>query len=105
MAGSIVISKTSTRDLRTIDFAWLVDELRKKSDGSAPILAKILWPHDEAGIDLIQADDLDSKEFKLFAKAVREVYGSLAAKGESSVGMVRFLSSLLKSIESDERFK
>jgi hypothetical protein len=103
MAGTIIISKHSVLDLRTIDFEWLAGELRLKIGKTAAVIAKVLWPHDEGGMDVIQADNLDEAEFKMFAQVIREIYNSLAKTG-TSLEMVRFLASLLQSIEEDARY-
>ena len=105
MAGSIFISKRATLDLRTIDFAWLVEELRKKIDVSSPVHAKILWPHDEGAMDLILADELNSKDFKIFSQAIRRIHESLAVTGDARIGLTRFLETVLQHIEADERLR
>jgi len=89
--------------LRTVDFAWLVEELRSTMGKSASVLAKILWSHDEGGMDMLQADDLDEAEFKLFAEAMREICDASAAVDPRS-GMSQFLTMLLHQIEADSRY-
>jgi hypothetical protein len=104
MAGTIVVSKKSSRDLRTIDFAWLADQLRAKRGDLEAALAKVLEFHDQGGIDILNADGLDEKQFKLFARAVREIHEDLAAHSAND-GMTIFLASLLREIEMDQRYQ
>ncbi|MBD9416996.1 hypothetical protein IB234_20720 [Pseudomonas sp. PDM16] len=103
MAGSIIINKQSVHDLRTIDFMWLAEELRSEKGKAAAVLAKVLWPLDEGGMDMLQADDLDEVEFKLFAQTVRNICNSSASTDIDS-GMSQFLVLLLQDIEEDARY-
>lgn len=103
MAGTIVINASCSHDLRTIDFAWLASELRSKTGNATSVLAKVLWPHDEGGMDILQADELEEGEFKVFAQAISEVLETSRVAAPGSAGMTQFLESLLRGIENDPR--
>lgn len=104
MAGTIVINNSCSYDLRTIDFAWLACELRSKTGEAAKALSKVLWSHDEAGMDMLRADDLQEGEFKLFAQTMREVLETSRVAAGDSAGLTQFLEFLLRSIEDDPRY-
>jgi hypothetical protein len=103
VAGTIVINNSCSYDLRTIDFAWLTYKLRLKTGEAAKVLSKVLWSCDEAGMDMLRADDLQEGEFKLFAQAMREVLETSRASTKGSSGLTQFLELLLRSIEDDPR--
>ncbi|MBX3628068.1 MAG: hypothetical protein KF892_23870 [Rhizobacter sp.] len=54
-------------------------------------------------MDMLQADELEEEEFKLFARAIREVLEASRMGTNGSTGMTHFLESLLQSIEGDPR--
>jgi len=99
MSGTIVISKSKSFDVRTIDFVRIVDILRSfkaRSETAAELLETV----DEFGMNMICADELDAAEFANFAHLMREVSDSLSVE---DTGVADFLELVCTSINADER--
>lgn len=99
MSGTIIISKSKSFDVRTIDFVRIVDILRSFMTRSETA-TKLLETVDEFGMNMICADELDATEFTNFAHLMREVR---AAVGDEDKGLADFLEFVCASINADAR--
>lgn len=99
MSGTIIISKSKSFDVRTIDFVRIVDILRSLMSRSETA-TKLLETVDEFGMNMICADELDAAEFTDFAHLMREVCAVLR---DEDKGVVDFLELVCASINADSR--
>lgn len=99
MAGSVVISRGVSFDIRTIDFLRVVDIFRSSAANSSTA-AKLVETIDQFGVNMICADELCAAEFRKFAQLMREVR---VAVGDQDKGMADFLELVCSRIDEDER--
>lgn len=72
------------------------------NDSNRAVLATVLKPHDEHGMDMMVADELDSAGLKQFCRELGHLSSGLRLEhGES--GFVRFLEEVQAMIDSDPR--
>lgn len=100
MSGTFIISQDNSFDLRTIDFVRIVNALRSKMPQSATA-AKLLETVDDFGMNMICADDLNSRDFADFGYLMGEVAADL---GEKDKDLRAFLQTISNCIEQDERY-
>jgi hypothetical protein len=99
MAGTVIVAKGKSLDVRTIDFERIADALRRRAKGSA-VSVKLLQSVDEFGMDMICADELNSVEFMAFYGLLDDVRAELS----DSPGLIGFIDQLKTLAQEDERF-
>lgn len=98
MAGTLIIAKGKSLDVRTIDFEWIADALRRRAAGSE-VARKLLQSADEFGMDMICADELGPAEFKEFHRLLVNIRAELPA----GQGLVGFIDRVCQLVEEDGR--
>jgi hypothetical protein len=99
VSGTIVVSKSKSFDVRTIDFVRIVGILRSLL-AQSETTKKLLETVDEFGMNMICADELDAAEFADFKRMMTEVR---AALGNEEIGLANFLELVCRGINADER--
>lgn len=104
MAGTIFLSADVFFDVRTVDFEWIVDSLRsRKTIENSSALSAALRSHDEYGMDLLDADKLDSTDFRRLGEAFNDLTTNLRSiPGQG--GLLMFLQSVQAAIQNDTRW-
>jgi len=100
MAGTVIVAKGKSLDVRTIDFERIADALRRRAKGSA-VSVKLLQSVDEFGMDMICADELNSAEFMDFFELLDDVRTELS----DSPGLIGFIDQVRAVAQEDERFR
>ena len=98
MSGTIVIDAATCIDVRTVDFLQIVAALRAARD-AGPAIGRLLASVDEAGINMLCADELDAAERASFAAVLDDLRRTL---GDDD-GFKGVLADLVASIGRDER--
>ncbi|MGM9517007.1 hypothetical protein ACS5PK_22365 [Roseateles sp. DB2] len=100
MAGTIIVARGKSLDVRTIDFERIADALRRHGKGSE-VSVKLLQSMDEFGMDMICADELNSAEFMDFFGLLDDVRAEL----NDSPGLIGFINQVRTLAQEDERFR
>lgn len=91
-------------DVRGIDFAWIATALRTRvTEANRSALAAVLWAHDEAGMDMLCADELQAEDFRQFGSVFDEVTSHVRSNHSGS-GLLGFLEAVQSAIQSDPRW-
>lgn len=98
MAGTLLIAKGKSLDVRTIDFEWIADALRRRAP-SSEVARKLLQSTDEFGMDMICADELGSAEFKEFYGLLVDIRAELP----NEQGLAGFIDKVCLMAQEDER--
>jgi hypothetical protein len=99
MAGTMIVAKGKSLDVRAVDFELIADALRSRV-GRSDVAMKLLQSVDEFGMDMICADELNSIEFKEFYDFLDDIREELA----DSPGVVDFINQVRLAVQSDIRF-
>ena len=99
MAGTVIVAKGKSLDVRTIDFERIADALRHHAESSA-VAVKLLQSKDEFGMDMICADELSSVEFGDFYALL----GDIRAELSDSPGLIDFIDQVRELAQADKRF-
>lgn len=104
LTGTIVVGTGVCFDVRTIDFEWLLDELRaRRTPANQAALDAILTTHDEHGMDMLIADELDSDGLNQLAIALDGVALGLD-ESAGGAAMASFIEEVCAAIRCDPRF-
>ena len=99
MAGTIIIAKGKSLDVRTVDFERIADALRRRAE-SSPVSVKLLQSKDEFGMDMICADELNHADFMGFCRLLDDIRAELS----DSPGLINFIDQVRELAQADERF-
>ena len=103
VAGTIFVGNDVTFDVRTIDFEWIAQKLRSQiTDSNRAALEMVLRPHDEQGMDMLFAHELDTDSFRQFASVIDDLV-SQARSMHGETGMLRFLERVKAAVHDDPR--
>ena len=100
MAGTLIIAVGKSLDVRTIDFEWIADALRKQASNS-DVVRKLLQSTDEFGMDMICAGELNRAEFKEFYRLLSEIQTEISADN----GLAEFIDKVCQAAEEDDRLR
>ena len=105
MTGTIVVRTGVSTDLRTVDFEWVVCELRARvNDVNRVAMTSVLEPYDEHSADMLVADGLDTKGLRQFSDELANlVFALKSSHGQG--GLVSFLEGLQAMIRADPRLE
>ena len=98
MAGTLIIAKGKSLDVRTIDFEWIADALRRRASGSE-VVRKLLQSTDEFGMDMICADELGPAEFHEFLGLLVDIRAELP----DEQGLAGFIDKVCQMAREDTR--
>jgi hypothetical protein len=99
MAGTILIHKDKSMDVRTIDFEKILESLRQHAKTSA-VAASLLQTKDDFGMDMICADELSALDFTDFY----HLLGEIRKDFQNSPGLMAFIDQVRELAQTDERF-
>ncbi|TDM05469.1 MAG: hypothetical protein C4K60_11870 [Ideonella sp. MAG2] len=99
MAGTVIVAKGRSLDVRSIDFERIADAFRRRAKDST-ISVKLLQSLDDFGMDMICADELNSKEFMDFFELLDDVRADIS----DSAGLIGFIDQVKAVAQADERF-
>jgi len=103
MAGTILVGEGVSFDIRTVDFEWIVDELRtRRTSANQATLDELLITHDLHGVDMLIADELDADGLDHFARAL-DSFASDLDDSPGAVAMCNFLKQVSAAIRRDPR--
>lgn len=98
MAGTLIIAKGKSLDVRTVDFEWIADALRRRASGSE-VVRKLLQSTDEFGMDMICADELGPADFQEFFRLLTDIRAELP----SNQGLAGFIDKVCVMAQEDAR--
>lgn len=99
MAGTIIISKGKSFDIRTVDFEDIVQSIRSRQN-SNKVAKKILAAIDDFGMDIICVSELNSIEFKEFYSLMSDVRDDFPR----AIDVLNYIGMVLQATEADSRF-
>lgn len=104
MTGTIFVGPGITLSVRTVDFEWIIDELRSRmTEANRSALCAALHAHDEQGMDMLVADELDAQAFCQLAREFDDLTSALrSARGECR--LLDFLEAVRRAIRKDPRW-
>lgn len=104
MAGTIFIGADAQFDVRGVDFAWIADELRRRTtDSNRDALSAALWAYEEAAMDMLHLDRLSAQDFHLVGLAFDDMTSQLG-KASGNAGLLSFLERVRVAIHFDPRW-
>lgn len=98
MTGTIIFSKGKSLDVRTVDFAWIVESLREQEQ-DFPVLERLLRTVDEFGMDMVCADELTQSELGDFQVALDRILTKIGTGN----GIGEFLKKVVQQVDLDIR--
>lgn len=100
MTGTIIVSKEESLDVRTVDFAWIVESLREQKQ-DFPVVERLLRTVDEFCMDMICADELTPSELIDFQILLERILTKIG----TGTGIGEFLKKVLLQVDLDIRLR
>jgi hypothetical protein len=101
MTATICINGDHEIDLSSHELASVAEAMRAHTAaGEARVMREVLWPMDEGGLTLLLADELDGREFAVFAGVVQRSHEQ-ARRGDGAT--FALWDRLLAAVRADAR--
>ena len=100
MTGTIIVSKEESLDVRTVDFAWIVESLREQKQ-DFPVVERLLRTVDEFSMDMICAEELTPSELIDFQILLERILTKIG----TGTGIGEFLKKVLLQVDLDIRLR